>query len=147
MTEDYPRTSMGFGCQFSDESACWVYLFALRWPDGFVCPSCGVCQGLAARRHLWCCATCRREVSVIADTVFQDSKLPLTLWFRAMWLVTSQKSGVSALGLQGALGVGNYKTAWAMLHKLRRVMVRPGRERLRGLVEVESGKYPYARMS
>ena len=73
----------------------------------------------------------------MAGTVFQDTKLPLTLWFRAMWQVTSQKNGVSALGLQRVLGLGSYKTAWAMLHKLRHAMVRPGRERLRGLVEVD----------
>jgi transposase-like protein len=77
------------------------------------------------------------QVSVTAGTIFQDSKLPLTVWFRAMWHVTSQKNGVSALGLQRVLGLGSYKTAWAMLHKLRRAMVRPGRERLRGIVEVD----------
>ena len=73
----------------------------------------------------------------MAGTIFQDSKLPLTVWFRAMWQVTSQKNGMSALGLQRVLGLGSYKTAWAMLHKLRRAMVRPGRERLRGIVEVD----------
>ena len=72
-----------------------------------------------------------------AGTVFQDSKLPLTVWFRAMWQVTNQKNGVSALGLQRALGLGSYKTAWTVLHKLRRAMVRPGREQLQGIVEVE----------
>lgn len=72
-----------------------------------------------------------------AGTVFQDSKLPLTLWFRAMWQVTSQKNGISALGLQRVLGLGSYKTAWTVLHKLRRAMVRPGRDRLRGIVEVD----------
>lgn len=137
MVEDYPRTLIDFERRFSDESACRAYLFALRWPQGFVCPACDGCDGLAIRRHLWRCASCRREVSVTAGTVFQDSKLPLTLWFRAMWQVTSQKNGISALGLQRALGLGNYKTAWAMLHKLRRAMVRPGRERLRDVVEVD----------
>jgi transposase-like protein len=77
------------------------------------------------------------QVSVLAGTVFQDTHLPLTVWFRAMWHITSQKNGVSALGLQRALGLGSYKTAWLMLHKLRQAMVRPGRERLRGVVEVD----------
>jgi transposase-like protein len=77
------------------------------------------------------------QVSVLAGTVFQDTHLPLTVWFRAMWYVTSQKNGVSALGLQRALGLGSYKTAWLILHKLRQAMVRPGRERLRGVVEVD----------
>ena len=73
----------------------------------------------------------------MAGTIFQDSKLPLTIWFRAMWQVTSQKNGISALGLQRVLGLGSYKNAWTLLHKLRRAMVRPGRERLQGVVEVD----------
>jgi len=77
------------------------------------------------------------QISVTAGTVFQDSHVPLTTWFRAIWHVTSQKNGVSALGLQRVLGMGSYKTAWALLHKLRRAMVRPGRDRLRGVVEVD----------
>ena len=77
------------------------------------------------------------QVSVLAGTVFQDTHLPLTAWFRAMWHITSQKNGVSALGLQRALGLGSSKTAWLMLHKLRQAMVRPGRERLQGVVEVD----------
>ena len=77
------------------------------------------------------------QVSVLAGTVFQDTHLALTVWFRAMWHITSQKNGVSALGLQRALGLGSYKTAWLILHKLRQAMVRPGREGLRGVVEVD----------
>ena len=137
MAEDYPRTLMELERRFSDEAACRAYLFALRWPDGFVCPVCGDHQGLAIRRDLWRCEACRRETSITAGTIFQDSKLPLTVWLRAMWQVTSQKNGMSALGLQRVLGLGSYKTAWAMLHKLRRAMVRPSRDRLGGLVEVD----------
>jgi transposase-like protein len=69
--------------------------------------------------------------------VFQDSHLPLMLWFRAVWWVTSQKNGVSAMGLQRVLGLKSYKTAWTLLHKLRHAMVRPGRDRLQGQVEVD----------
>ena len=72
-----------------------------------------------------------------AGTIFQDSKLPLTIWFRAMWQMTSQKNGISALGVKRVLGLGSYKTAWSMLHKLRRAMVRPDRDRLQGAVEVD----------
>jgi len=136
MIEDYPRTLMELERRFSDEAACRGYLFALRWPQGFVCPACGE-RGAAIRRDLWRCERCGRETSVMAGTIFQDSKLPLTIWFRAMWQVTSQKNGISALGLQRVLGLGSYKTAWTLLHKLRRAMVRPGRERLRGVVEVD----------
>jgi transposase-like protein len=136
MTEDYPRTLMELERRFSDEASCRAYLFALRWPQGFICPACRG-QGLAIRRNLWRCANCQRETSVLAGTIFQDSKLPLTIWFRAMWQVTSQKNGISALGLQRVLGLGSYKNAWTLLHKLRRAMVRPSRERLHGLVEVD----------
>ncbi len=137
MVEDYPRTLMELERRFNDDAACRAYLFALRWPEGFVCPACGCRKGLAIRRDLWRCQRCRHETSVTAGTIFQDSKLPLTVWFRAMWHVTSQKNGISALGLQRVMGFGSYQTAWAMLHKLRRAMVRPGRERLHGLVEVD----------
>jgi len=136
MAEDYPRTLLELERRFSDDSACRAYLSALRWPEGFACPACGG-QGLVIRRDLWRCISCGRETSVSVGTIFQDSKLPLTLWFRAMWHVVSQKNGVSALGLQRVLGLGSYKTAWAMLHKLRRAMVRPGRDRLGGVVEVD----------
>lgn len=136
MAEDYPRTLLELESRFSDEAKCRDYLFALRWPQGFLCPVCGA-GGLAIRRALWRCVRCGRETSVVAGTIFQDSKLPLALWFRALWQVAVQKNGVSALGLQRVLGLGNYKTAWALLHKLRRAMVRPGRERLRGVVEVD----------
>jgi transposase-like protein len=137
MGEDYPRTLPELESHFSDEDACRAYLFALRWPDGWICPRCGHDAALLMRRNLWRCGECRYEVSVTAGTVFQDTHLPLRTWFRAMWHVTNQKNGVSALGLQRALGLGSYKTAWAMLHKMRRAMVRPGRERLRGWVEVD----------
>ena len=135
--EDYPRTLMQLERRFSTEEACRQYLFALRWPEGFVCPRCRGKVAWATRRSLWLCASCRYELSVTAGTIFQDTHLPLVTWFRAMWHVTSQKNGVSALGLQRVLGLGSYKTAWAMLHKLRRAMVRPGRDRLRGTVEVD----------
>ena len=137
MDEDYPRTVLDLERRFASEEACRQYLFALRWPGGFICPR---CKGKAAwpmSRGRWLCGECRRQVSVTAGTIFQDSHLPLTTWFRAMWTVTSQKTGVSALGLQRVLGLGSYRTAWAMLHKLRRAMVRPGRDRLTGTVEVD----------
>ena len=137
MGEDYPRTLLELERRFGTEEACRDYVFALRWPDGFLCPRCGGRRARSVRRALWRCQDCRYEASVSAGTIFQDTHLPLTIWFRALWQVTSQKSGVSALGLQRVLGLGSYKTAWAMLHKLRRAMVRPGRERLHGVVEVD----------
>jgi transposase-like protein len=137
MTEDYPRTLLELEQRFSAEQACREYLFALRWPEGFACPRCGNRKAWPMDRGLWLCQGCRHQVSITAGTVLQDSHLPLMTWFRAMWHVTSQKNGVSALGLQRVLGLGSYKTAWALLHKLRRAMVRPGRDRVGGVVEVD----------
>jgi transposase-like protein len=123
--------------QFSNEETCRAYLRQRRWAEGFACPRCGGRAAWPMQGGRWLCRGCRMQVSVLAGTIFQDTHLPLTTWFRAMWHMTSQKNGVSALGLQRVLGLGSYKTAWAVLHKLRRAMVRPGRERLRGTVEVD----------
>lgn len=135
--EDYPQDLLELEARFSTEEACRAYLFQLRWPDGFECPRCASRKAWPASPLLWECAKCHRQSSVTAGTIFQDSRLPLTLWFRAVWWVTSQKNGVSAMGLQRVLGLKSYKTAWTMLHKLRHAMVRPGRDRLRGHVEVD----------
>ena len=135
--EDYPRTLAELERRFSTDETCRQYLASLRWPEGFVCPGCQGRQAWGMSRGLWLCQQCRRQVSVTAGTIYQDSRLPLTLWFRAMWYVTSQKNGASALGLQRVLGMGSYQTAWAWLHKLRRAMVRPGRDRLSGVVDVD----------
>ncbi len=137
MSEEYPTTLMELEKRFSTNEGCRKYLFALRWPDGWVCPRCGGRRCLPIRRGLFRCNDCAHEASVTAGTIFQDTHLPLTTWFRAMWHVTSQKNGVSALGLQRVLGLGSYKTVWGMLHKLRRAMVRQGRDRLQGTVEVD----------
>jgi len=135
--EDYPRTLAEFEARFRSEQACREYLFQLRWPEGFRCPRCGAAKAWPLGSVLWQCAACDRQVSVTAGTIFQDTHTPLRAWFRAMWWVTAQKNGVSALGLQRVLGLGSYQTAWAWLHKLRRAMVRPGRDRLAGVVEVD----------
>jgi transposase-like protein len=135
--EDYPRDLAEFEARFSTEAACREYLLRLRWPDGFCCPRCGGRKTWPLRGVLLQCSSCGYQSSVTAGTIFQDTRKPLTVWFRAMWWVTSQKNGASALGLQRVLGLGSYKTAWTWLHKLRRAMVRPGRDRLSGKVEVD----------
>ena len=83
------------------------------------------------------CRACRKKTSLTAGTIFEGTRKPLRTWFLAMWFVTSQKNGVSALGLQRELGLGSYETAWTWLHKLRRAMVRPGRDLLSGTIEVD----------
>jgi transposase-like protein len=134
--EDYPRTLQEFEARFSTEAGCRDYLFQLRWPDGFRCPRCGGRKAWTIATLLQCTG-CDHQTSVTAGTLFQDTRKPLITWFRAMWYVTSQKNGASALGLQRVLGLGSYRTAWSWLHKLRRAMVRPGRDRLTGWVEVD----------
>lgn len=138
VVEDYPRTLLEFEDRFRTEQACRAYLIQLRWPEGFRCRACGGGQHWQmSRRGAVVCRACRIHVSITAGTIFQDSHLPLRVWFRAMWWITNQKSGVSAVGLQRALGLGSYETAWSCLHKLRRAMVRPGRDPLTAEVEVD----------
>jgi transposase-like protein len=135
--EDYPKTLLEMEARFATEEACREYLTKLRWPKGFICPACQCAVGWPDRRHRWTCQACRRQSTVTAGTIFEGTHFPLTVWFRAVWLVTNQKSGASALGIQRVLGLGSYETAWSWLHKLRRAMVRPSRERLSGTVEVD----------
>ena len=134
--EDYPRTLGEFERRFAAADACRTYLVQLRWPEGFRCPKCGGGKAWPVGVLLEC-AACGRQTSVTAGTIFQDTRTPLPTWFRAMWWVTSQKTGASAMGLQHVLGLGSYETAWTWLQKLRRAMVRPGRDRLTGRVEVD----------
>lgn len=135
---DYPRSFTEFDKFFGEEAACREYLRRLRWPSGFVCARCGSPAGAwTTNRGYLHCRACEAETSITAGTIFQDTRKPLRTWFLAMWFVTSQKNGASALGLQRALGLASYQTAWTWLHKLRRAMVRPGRDRLHGLVEID----------
>ncbi len=135
--EDYPKTILEFEERFGTEEACREYLVRIRWPDGFICPHCGHIEAWQMKRGLYWCRQCDYQVSVTAGTIFQNTRKPLRLWFYAMWYITSQKYGVSAMGLQRVLGLTRYETAWIWLHKLRRAMVRPSRDRLSGIVEVD----------
>ena len=128
---------MEFERRFASEEACRAYLVRLRWPKGVQCPRCQHKRVWETKRGLYHCAGCGCQSSVLAGTIFQGTRHSLRLWFRAMWYMTNQKSGVSALGLQRVLGVGSYRTVWRWLHKLRCAMVRPGRNRLAGTVEVD----------
>jgi transposase-like protein len=135
--EEYPRTMQEFEEKFASEQSCIDYLFRLRWPDGFRCPRCGHERFWGMNRGLFRCTSCDLQTSITAGTIFQDTRKPLKLWFQAMWYITNQKHGVSALGLQRVLGFGSYRTSWIWLHKLRCAMIRPGRDRLGGAVEVD----------
>lgn len=136
---DYPGTFQEFDEWFSSENACLDYLTKLRWPKGFSCPSCGCNTEKPSLmgRGLFLCRDCKCQTSVAAGTLFHGTHKPLRTWFLAIWFVTSQKHGANALGLQRVLGLGSYNTAWIWLHKLRRAMVRPGRDQLSGAIEVD----------
>jgi transposase-like protein len=134
---DYPGSYAEFVAWFPEEDACRDYLEWLRWPEGFRCPRCPSRHGWQLGNGRWECSVCGHQASVRAGTILDHTRVPLRLWLEAAWLMTSQKHGVSALGVQRALGLGSYQTAWAMLHRFRVAMVRPGRERLSGHVEVD----------
>jgi transposase-like protein len=135
--EDYPRTVTELESRFSTDQACRAYLFRLRWPDGFRCGRCGGNSCWPTERGLLMCATCGKHTSVMAGTIFERTRTPLPVWFRAIWWVVTQKNGASALGLQRVLGLGSYETAWTWLHKIRRAMVRPDCDRISGRVEID----------
>ncbi len=136
--KDYPKNWNDFLDWFGTEEACLAYLEKLRWPAGFVCPSCGtIGEAYRASRTRLMCRACQHQCTVTSGTIFDKTRTPLRVWLAAAWYVTNQKQGVSALGLQRVLGLGSYQTAWTMLHRFRRAMIRPGREQLKGVVEVD----------
>ena len=134
---DYPGTYQELVEWFSTEQACIEYLAQLRWGKGFSCPLCGAGEFWETARGLRMCRSCGRKTSVTAGTIFHRSRTPLRTWFAAIWFLTASKNGISATSLYEVLGLGSYETAWAWLHKLRRAMVRPDRDRLSGVVEVD----------
>jgi transposase-like protein len=135
--QKYPETLQEFFDTFSTEEACGDFLFKIRWVGGFVCPYCKETTYWKCRRNILRCKSCKKDVSVTAGTVFHGRHLPLRTWFQAMWSVVSQKNGISALGLSHELGIKRQKTGWKLLTAIRTAMVRQGREKLNGLVEVD----------
>ena len=133
----YPRSTGEFQAWFRTDADCLDYLDWVRWPGGFTCPSCGHAGGWQLGDGRRECAGCHGRTSVTAGTIFDRTRTPLTVWFTACWLFATQKDGISAQSLQRSLEIGSYPTAWAMLHRLRSVLVRPGRDRLSGTVEVD----------
>ena len=133
----YPRSTGEFLAWFGTDEDCLDYLEWLRWPGGFACPYCGNAGGWRLADGRVECGDCSRRTSVTAGTIFDKTRTPLTVWFHACWLFATAKDGISARYLQRALEIGSYQTAWAMLHRLRSALVRPGRDRLAGAVEVD----------
>ena len=133
----YPRSTGEFQAWFGTDADCLDYLEWLRWPGGFVCERCGHSGGWRMSDGRLRCTGCDARTSVTAGTIFDRTRTPLTVWFTVCWMFAGRKDGVSALSVQRTLEIGSYQTAWAMLHRLRSVLVRPGRDRLAGTVEVD----------
>jgi transposase-like protein len=142
---DFPRSLLEFQRRFPDDAACAAYLAAARWPEGFVCPECGCPRAclLVTKKHTYQCSACHRQTSVTAGTVMHGSKLSLTVWFWAAYLMATHSNGISARQLWRQLGLGSYKSAWLLCAKLRRAMVDPARDPLSGLVEVDETQISY----
>lgn len=138
LLEDLPRDLPSFQARFGTDAQCRDYLFHARWPAGFVCAGCGHGRCHAHKlRLIYECAACGKQHSLLAGTIFEQTKTGLARWFLAIFLVTSSKGGISAMELQRQLGFGSYGTAWSWLHKIRRAMLRPGREPLALRVEAD----------
>jgi Transposase zinc-ribbon domain len=137
ITEDFPKSEIEFEARFSKPEACFDYLFKQKWPDGFECKRCGHNQYWFSSRKLYICTNCQFQNSLIAGTIMDSSKKPITYWFKAMWWFTTRKSGINAVNLKELLGFGSYGTAWTWLQKLRRCTIRDKREKLSGRVEVD----------
>lgn len=145
MPKAFPSTLLEFQRLFPDERACAAYLYEVRWPEGFVCPSCRVAVDpyrFNNRPTVLRCRSCHADRCLTAGTILQDTKMPLQVWFWAAYLVTAQTPGMSALQFQRQLGIGRYETAFHLLHKLRAAMVRPDRDRIGGeyVVEVDEAE-------
>src|SRR5271169_5393772 len=137
-----PRGDLPFPCSlpefqklFPDDTACAAYLEAIRCPSEFVCVWCGEPSEpyrMKNRPHVLVCRKCKKDNRLMAGTVMQDSKTPLSIWFWAAYLVSTHTPGISAVQFQRQLGINRYETAFQILHKLRAGMVRPGRDRIGG---------------
>src|SRR5271166_6229434 len=141
---DFPASLVEFQHQFPNDDACAAWLSAARWPSGFRCPACAGAKGWphGGKPFTFECAACGKQTSVTAGTIMHGSKLPLLVWFWAVYLMATHSNGISALQLQKQLGLGSYKSAWLLCAKLRRAMVAPGRAPLAGLVEVDEAEIP-----
>ena len=138
LPDDLPEDMPSFVSRFGTDEQCREYLFKARWPNGFRCAACGHDDAYALRTKIvYECVACRKQHSLLAGTIFEQTKTALARWFLAIYLVTSSKGGIAAAELQRQLGLGSYQTAWSWLHKLRKAMVRPDREPLAGRVEAD----------
>ncbi len=138
LLKDLPEDLPTFMARFGTDAQCRAYLVRARWPDGFRCEGCGHDAAWSHRKRLIEeCRACGRQHSILAGTIFEQTKTGLARWFLAIYLVTSSKGGISAMELKRQMGFGSYQTAWSWLHKIRKAMVRPDRTPLSGPVEAD----------
>jgi transposase-like protein len=138
LPDDLPEDMLSFLARFGTDEQCREYLFKAHWPDGFRCAACGHSDAYALKTKIvYECAACRKQHSLLAGTIFEQTKTGLAKWFLAIYLVTSSKGGIAATELKRQLGLGSYQTAWTWLHKLRKAMLRPDRQPLAGRVEAD----------
>ena len=138
LLDELPQDFLAFNTRFGTDEQCREYLFQARWPDGFRCDGCGHDDAYTLRTRLaYECVACGKQHSLLAGTLFEQTKTGLARWFLAIYLVTSSKGGIAAAELQRQLGFGSYQTAWSWLHKIRKAMVRPDRAPLAGRVEAD----------
>jgi transposase-like protein len=130
---------------FTDEESCKTYLFARRWPQGVRCPRCKNEHVYAskARPWHWQCKQCGKNnrspyrFSLLTGTVFEETKVPLLVWFKVTLLMLTSKKGISALQIHRLVGFGSYKTAWYMCHRVRAALSDPEFQQLMGIVEID----------
>ena len=135
---DLPQDLPSFLARFGTDEQCRAYLVEARWPEGFRCAGCGHRRAWAHKARLIDeCAACGKQHSLLAGTIFEQTKTGLARWFLAIYLVTSSKGGISAMELKRQMGFGSYQTAWSWLHKIRKAMVRPERPPLSERVEAD----------
>lgn len=135
--ENYPKNMSEFMENFRTEEQCRKYLISLLYPKGLACEKCQSKDVWKLKKGIWRCKKCRKDISITAGTAFQDTHIPLHIWFQAVWLVVSQKNGISALGLAHALGIKREMTVWQLLKKIRSNMIRTSTDLLTGTVEID----------
>ena len=133
----YPKNLREFDKIFYNDDACLQFLEDVRWASGFNCQFCGYDQFWQLGPGLRRCQSCRVKNYVKAGSIFESSRLSMKIWFHAIWWMTAQKTGISALNIQKNIGLGSYRSAWLLLHKIRNAMIHADRSLLQGEVEVD----------
>jgi transposase-like protein len=135
---DFPKTATEFEKRFATEEDCRAYWIEARWGGKPACARCGSTYVWAIRNGTtFECRECDHQTSLTAGTVLEKTRKPLKMWFRAVFEISTRRTGISAMDLMRIMGFGSYKTAWTWLHKLRAALVRPEREPLGPFVEMD----------